>query len=213
MKKTVPATTVVALAATKGGVGKTMLTAALAVRASEERGARVAMLDLDPQGSLRNWVGRREAKKGPVLQELDSTAEAIELLVSQGWRYVFMDTSPARLELIEPAIAVSDFVLIPTRPSAADFEQVNVVVEMCRLHGKPFAFILNHAPNGQLAKQTALLLQQLGPVLKPYLAYRQAHMAATVMGATGFEVEKDGRIRAEIDELWASVQEALAHVR
>jgi cellulose biosynthesis protein BcsQ len=42
--------------------------------------------------------------------------------MSEGWEWVFIDTPPAKLELIEPGIAVADFVLIPTRPSALDIE-------------------------------------------------------------------------------------------
>src|SRR5262249_33810038 len=108
---------VVTLASTKGGVGKTTLASALAVRAAEES-RRVALLDLDPQESLASWWTRRGKMKNPKLFEVDATAEAIELLVSEGWHWVFIDTGPARIELIEPGIAVADLVLIPTRPSA-----------------------------------------------------------------------------------------------
>src|SRR5262249_38177110 len=108
---------VVTLANTKGGVGKTTLASALAVRAAEEC-RRVALLDLDPQESLASWWTRRGKVKNPKLFEVDATAEAIELLVSKGWQWVFIDTGPARIDLIEPGIAVADLVLIPMRPSA-----------------------------------------------------------------------------------------------
>jgi cellulose biosynthesis protein BcsQ len=49
---------VVTLASLKGGVGKTTLAGALAVRAAEES-RRVALLDLDPQESLASWWTRR----------------------------------------------------------------------------------------------------------------------------------------------------------
>jgi chromosome partitioning protein len=44
---------VIAVAQQKGGSGKTMLAAQLAVALSE--GAKVAVLDIDPQGSLTVW--------------------------------------------------------------------------------------------------------------------------------------------------------------
>ncbi len=143
---------VVTLASTKGGVGKTTICSALAVRAAEES-RRVALLDLDPQESLASWWTRRGKTKNPKLFEIDATTEAIELLLSEGWEWVFIDTGPARLELIEPGIAVADLVLIPTRPSALDIEQAAITVELCEAHNKPHAFVLNHAPRGSQADQ------------------------------------------------------------
>ena len=53
-------TNVIVLCATKGGVGKTTLASALAVRAAEES-KRVALIDLDSQPSLSGWWDRRGA--------------------------------------------------------------------------------------------------------------------------------------------------------
>ena len=49
---------IIALAAAKGGVGKTTLAAALAVAAARS-GAAVGLVDLDPQGSVRRWWNAR----------------------------------------------------------------------------------------------------------------------------------------------------------
>ncbi len=197
---------VIAVAATKGGVGKTTICSALAVRAAEES-KRVALLDLDPQESLASWWDRRKSEN-PKLFEVDATTEAIELLMSEGWEWVFVDTPPAKIELIEPAIAVADLVLIPCRPSALDIEQANIAVEMCEAHGKPFAFVLNHAaPSWKLTKSSVEFLKFGGrTVLEPPLTFRQAYMAAMTVGKSGPEVEKDGAARAEIDALWTAVK-------
>jgi chromosome partitioning protein len=199
---------VVALAGTKGGVGKTTIAVALAVRAAEES-KRVALLDLDPQESLSGWWDRRGTAKNPKLFEVDATTEAIELLMSEGWEWVFIDTPPSKLELIEPGIAVADLVLIPTRPSALDIEQVDILVELCKAHGKPFAFVLNHAPpSSKLTKSTAEYLRRGGrTVLGPRLTFRQAYMAAMTVGKSGPEVEKDGAARREVDALWKAVKQ------
>ena len=97
---------VVTLANAKGGVGKTTIASALAVRAAEES-KRVALLDLDPQESLASWWTRRGRTKNPKLFEVGAAVEAIELLISEGWEWVFVDTGPARLDLIEAGVAVS----------------------------------------------------------------------------------------------------------
>ena len=202
---------VITLANPKGGVGKTTLVSALAVRAAEES-KRVALLDLDPQESLSSWWTRRGKTKNPKLFEVDAAVEAIELLISEGWHWVFVDTGPARLDLIESGVAVSDLVLIPTRPSSFDIEQTAICVELCETHGKPHAFVLNHAPPGtKLTKSSIQFLKQNGStVIEAPITFRQAYMAAVTVGKSGPEVEKNGVARKEIDALWAAVKELVA---
>ena len=201
---------VVTLASVKGGTGKTTLSSALAVRAAEES-KRVALLDLDPQESLASWWTRRGRTKNPKLFEVDATTEAVELLISEGWEWVFVDTAPAKIELIEPGIAVADFVLIPVRPSAFDIEQAAICVELCESHGKPHAFVLNHAQPGKLTKSSMDFLRQNGStVIETPITMRQAYMAAATVGKSGPEVEKGGVARKEIDALWAAVMKLLA---
>src|SRR5262249_60502679 len=101
---------VVTLASTKGGVGKTTLASALAVRAAEEC-RRVALLDLDPQESLASWWTRRGKVKNPKLFEVDATAEAVEVLRREGWQWDFIDTGPDRIGLVETGIARAKLVL------------------------------------------------------------------------------------------------------
>jgi cellulose biosynthesis protein BcsQ len=71
------------------------------VQAAEES-KRVALRDLDPQESLASWWTRCGKTKNPKLFEVDATTEAIEVLVSDGWEWVFVDMGPAKLDLIEP---------------------------------------------------------------------------------------------------------------
>ena len=188
-----PRMRVVTLASTKGGTGKTTLCAALAVRAAEEA-KRVALLDLDPQESLASWWTRRGKTKNPKLIELGATTEAIELLLSEGWQWAFIDTGPAKIDLIEPGIAVADLVLIPVRPSAFDIEQVAICVELCEAHGKPHAFVLNCAqPGTKLTRSSIQFLQQNGGgVIESPITFRQAYMSAVTVGKSGPEVEKSG---------------------
>ena len=201
---------VVALASSKGGAGKTTICSALSVRAADDS-KRVALLDLDPAESLASWWTRRGKTKNPKLFEIDATTEAIELLLSEGWQWAFIDTGPAKLELIEPGIAAADLVLIPTRPSAFDIEQTAITVELCEAYGKPYAFVLNHAqPGTKLTKSSIQFLQQNGGiVIESPITFRQAYMSAVTVGKSGPEVEKSGVARKEIDALWAAVKKLL----
>ena len=55
----------IALSNNKGGSGKTTTTVSLAA-AFAERGLRVLVVDLDPQGSATEWLGGRESPNGLV---------------------------------------------------------------------------------------------------------------------------------------------------
>ena len=202
---------VVAFANVKGGVGKSTLCSAAAVRAAEES-KRVALLDLDPQETLASWWTRRGRPKNPKLFEVDATTEAIELLISEGWEWVFIDTGPAKIDLIEPGVAVADLVIIPTRPSAFDIEQAAICVELCEAHGKPHAFVINNTPSAtKLTKSSIEFLRKGGStVVETPIMFRPTYMAAATVGKSGPEVEKGDAARKEIEALWAAIKKLTA---
>jgi CobQ/CobB/MinD/ParA nucleotide binding domain len=65
----------------KGGVGKTTLTACLAVRAAKDGAAQVAVVDLDPANSYAEWYARRGSPDNPTLfRGVDRASDAVEAL-------------------------------------------------------------------------------------------------------------------------------------
>jgi chromosome partitioning protein len=199
-------THVIALAATKGGVGKTTLASALAVRASEES-KRVALIDMDTQPSLSSWWDRRGQPTNPKLFDgVDAVSEAVELIISQRFEWVFIDTPPGSVLRIEPVIASADFVLVPLQASALDVEAVGPVVDLCRDKRKPFAVVINRAdPRWKLTKTTISYLRSIGcDVLEPVIASRLPYAAAMTVGKSAAELKDDGA-KAEIDALWGAV--------
>jgi chromosome partitioning protein len=54
---------VITVANNKGGSGKTTTTVSLA-SVLGERGLRILVIDLDPQGSATEWLGGRESSTG-----------------------------------------------------------------------------------------------------------------------------------------------------
>jgi chromosome partitioning protein len=201
---------VVALAATKGGVGKTTLASALAVRATQDS-SRVALIDGDSQASLAGWWELRGEPNNPKLFDIDVSSEGLGLLMSEGWEWVFIDTPPAMIDQIEVAVLNSSFVLIPTRATPVDIEAVGEVVDLCRSHRKPFAFVLNAVTPqwSNLADGAEAYLRGHGPVLKERIGLRKSYVTAMTSGKSGPEVER-GAARDEIDALWSSVKRALA---
>ena len=69
---------VITIAQRKGGAGKTTLAAQLAV-AWARSGARVAVLDIDPQASLSGWVALRRERLG-------ADGIGFEFAALPGWR-------------------------------------------------------------------------------------------------------------------------------
>lgn len=197
----------IVLAATKGGVGKTTLACTLAVKASSE-GARVALLDTDPQASLARWHELRGFPPNPKILDVDASSEALGLVRSEGWDYLIVDTPPALLDRIDAAVYIADFVLIPVRPSALDLEAVRDVVTVCREAHKPFAFLINQVPPQGFARIVVgarKYLEEDGPVLHTQISFRKAYVSAMTVGKSGPEM-KDAAAVSEIDALWTEVQ-------
>lgn len=200
-------TKVVVVAASKGGAGKTTIAAALAVRAAKE-GEAVGLIDLDPQQSLARWWELRGAGRLPELMSgVDAPSVGVEAARARGFQWVFIDTPPAFLSTIEPAIAVAGLVLIPVRASALDVEAVEPVVELCRKQDATFAFVINAAePRWKITDSAGNFLSRQGKVLPEVVSYRKAYITGMTEGQTGPEVESDGKCGAEIDALWRVVK-------
>lgn len=200
-----PKLKVVCLAATKGGVGKTTLTAALAVRAAED-GGRVCFIDADPQSSLERWWGLRGGSNNPRLVVADASPEGIGLILADGYEWAFIDTPPAMLSIIRDAIEAADLVLIPARASALDVLAVDEVVELCKQSGKSFAFILNAvmAQWGGISDSAEEYLRNHGNVCATRVAMRKPHTTAMTVGKSGAELDRAAR--REVDDLWSEVK-------
>lgn len=201
----------IVLAATKGGVGKTTLSTALAVRATADR-KRVALIDLDPQKSLTEWWARRGEPVNPYLHDDDMLTEAVASLDAEGFDWLFIDTPPAFVDTINDAIEVADLVLIPTHASFLDITAIAAVAEAADESGKPAVIVLNAVePRWKLTKSAPEFLNAEGyTVLDEKVVHRQAYVAAVTVGKTGPEVERDGKCTEEIDALWNAVKKHAA---
>ena len=201
----------VSLVSLKGGVGKSTLAAALSVRAARES-KRVAMVDLDPQGSLAAWWKRRGKAENPVIMRgVDTASEAIERAQMTGWDWVFIDCPPAFIPTIEDAIEHADLALIPLRPGALDLLGSEEAVAAAQEAGTPFLCVLNDVdPRWRGATAAREYLEAAGiPVAKTVVAHRSAFFTAMATGKTGPEVDRNGKASEEIDALFSEIRAAL----
>ena len=199
--------TILTLASTKGGVGKSTLTGHLAAEAERHGAGPVAIVDCDPQGSLAEWWNSREAETPLFARaEVRRLRQDLDALAHQGIALVVIDTPPALLDVITAAIAVADLVVIPCRPSPHDLRTTSVIVEMCRKAGRPHVLVLNAVTaRSRLAVEAVEVLQAMAPALKTVIHQRQLFAGSMIDGRTAGELDPRSTAAEEITALWKDI--------
>lgn len=201
----------------KGGSGKTTLAIHLAV-AAQARGRRVLLIDADPQGSATAWWKAR-AKATPELEAVTS-AQLNELLTTArktGVDLAIIDTRPSVEADAAQVAALSDFVLIPTRPAILDLRAILATLDIVKGSSIRAALVLNacQAPRGagdaSATSDARNALRAFGvPVAPVTIIQRAALSHALVGGMTASETEPDGKAAKEIASLWRYVEKELS---
>jgi chromosome partitioning protein len=150
---------VITIAQQKGGVGKTTIAAHLAV-AFNQRGKSVAVIDIDPQGSLTHWHKIREDNFGEGFTGLSFSNIS-------GWRLpneierikndvdiIIIDSPPHTQTETKTAIRVADFVIIPAQPSPTDLWATAQTLDLVSQERIPHRILLNRTVlNSKLLKE------------------------------------------------------------
>jgi chromosome partitioning protein len=195
----------------KGGAGKTSLSGHIAVEAERKGAGPVAILDLDPMGSLAAWWNERE-EPTPVMAEIGpkGLVATLKQLAGQGVKIVVIDTPPFASQEIANVVKVSDLCLVPVVPSPHDLRAIGDSIEMVERQKKPMIFVVNNAStNGKLTLQAVTALSQHGTVAPVVIHTRQDFRSSMVKGRTVGEVFPKGKSAAEITALWAYIQTRL----
>lgn len=197
---------------TKGGVGKTTMTACLAVRASQDRNTRVGVVDLDPQSSYSDWYARRGEPDNPeLLRGEEWASDAVEAInLAKPYDYLFLDGPPGALLVTEDAVRTSSLVLIPIRASGLDLSASQDCITLCQDEGTPYMVVINAKTmhDKKLVEDARKLLSSWSvPVANTVIAHRTQYINAITSGKTG--PEKDKKAAGEIDGLWAEVKGAV----
>ena len=149
---------VIAIAQQKGGAGKTMLAANLAAGLAVKQ--RVAVLDIDPQGSLTRWYAIRFSQPGLVAITFSGIAGwrlATELdRLRRDFDTVLIDTPPHLDTDARRAIRGADLVLVPVQPSAPDLWAAEGTMAMTAAERRRAVIVVNRAPTSPKLRATAL---------------------------------------------------------
>lgn len=136
---------------TKGGTGKTTSSIYLGM-AFQLAGLKTIVFDLDKQGSATDWADRAREAGDPLPFEVQVVnMKRLQRQTSDN-EVIIIDTPPGDGQVIDAAIAASDFVLMPTQatgldtariwetlPAVQDRKPYGVLITSARLGTKLFA--------------------------------------------------------------------------
>ncbi|MGD9511877.1 MAG: ParA family partition ATPase [Geminicoccaceae bacterium] len=203
---------VVTVAQQKGGAGKTTLVIQLAT-ALKALGRRVAVVDIDPQGSLTGWMRLREHRQ--------RDAPELRFAMIGGWRLgvevdrlkreaelILVDTPPHTEIDAKAAVRGADLVLVPVQPSSLDVWASQGTVELAAREKRKLALVLNRVPpRGRAVEEARQALTELGaPALGIQLGNRQAFVTSIAQGLGVVESEPRS---AAADEVRALAEEVV----
>jgi chromosome partitioning protein len=138
---------VITIAQQKGGAGKTMLAANLAVAWAATH--RVALLDIDPQRSLKRWHALRMAHgKGVPIGFSDVSGWRLGGEIERLQReadIIVIDTPPQIDADATRAIRAASLVLIPVQPSPPDLWAAEGTLILAAAEKRRVALLLNRA--------------------------------------------------------------------
>lgn len=197
----------IGLVTQKGGAGKSTAAIALATALAQQHS--VALVDLDPQGSVAKWAKLTVPPESLRILEGDKASDLKSLT---DFDYVVVDTKG---ELSAQALPYLDLVLLPVQPSIFDIWATGETVELVKAHRakrpalQAALFLSRLQPNTKLGKEADEALAGFGlSVLDVPLRQRIAYPAALADGKSPVR-SGDGEIRLESLRFAAAVKKLL----
>lgn len=200
----------------KGGVGKTTLSVNLAASLART-GARLLLIDVDPQGSALDWAAAREGESlFSVIGFPRATIHKEIGKIGQGYDHIIIDGPPRVTDLSRSAIMASDVVLIPVQPSPYDIWSVDEIVKLteeARVYrdNLKVTFVINRKIANTIIGRDVreALAAYTVPTLAAAVTQRVIFAEAVAQGRAVYELDPDGPASAEIEAVTNELLEEL----
>ena len=200
----------------KGGVGKTTLSVNLAASLART-GARLLLIDADPQGSALDWAAAREKESlFSVIGFPRATIHKEIGKIGQGYDHVIIDGPPRVTDLARSAIMASDVVLIPVQPSPYDIWSVDEIVKLteeARIYrdNQKVTFVINRKiANSIIGRDVREALANYSiPTMTAAVTQRVIYAEAVAQGQAVYELDPNGPAAAEIEAVTNELLEEL----
>lgn len=204
---------VLAVANSKGGVGKSTLATNLAVEAATA-GLKVLLVDTDPQASSTVFAATR-AQDRPAFQTVQMTKPILHREIpslSEPYDLVILDTAARESATFRSALAASDSILVPVSPSAYDIwatEDVFAVIDelaATREHRKTHVLLNLVLPRTKVARGAEAALEEVVNgqdvgLLNTRIHSRVVWKEACARGLSVTELQPRGPAAAELRSL------------
>lgn len=208
---------IIAVVNQKGGAGKTTTAINLAA-ALAETGARVLLIDADPQHTATDWSAMRDKAPPFMLIALPQPVLHRDVpKLAADYDFVVIDGPPRNYEVTRSAIAAADLVVIPVQPSGADFwasrETVKLVKEAHSFKETQKSVFVVTRKKAQTALgrdiREALATLEI-PLLEADIPDRIAYGEAITNGKTIMESQPKGPGASDFRALLAELRELAA---
>lgn len=209
------ATHVIAVINQKGGAGKTTL--AMNLAAGLSRRADTILLDLDPQGSSRQWASLGAAPFPAIVKQIAGKWDARTLHQNyRAYRHLVLDCPPSlESHASLQALRACDVALIPVLPSPIDLwaslRLPEEIAEARKSNQRLKAYlVLNQLePRSALSGAMHDALAEFGlPVLEAAMRRRAIYRNAALEGMSVYQMGSRGEVAAA--EIEAIINEVIA---
>ena len=195
------ASSIITVATMKGGSGKSTVASCLAVH-WHLQGRRPTIIDADPQRSIARLATRERALGGvSVMEDTTENAWKTARRLSAAGAPVIIDTPGFRSVTTLACIAITDFLLVPVKPSPFDVDRMLDTLDVLLKGERPvFRCLLTQTTRDSvIARHVRSELAEVGlPLLRSEMMNRVAYPEAALWGATPSLIDRAGPAARDI---------------